>query len=85
MLLKASISSMRTNNTRIYRVFICIYVLTQYGVIFSVAIDSGSRYEVSYPAGISHFLEKLAFAVSLCKMSAGAYIICFDCMSHVWD
>ncbi|GIY07929.1 mitochondrial-processing peptidase subunit alpha [Caerostris extrusa] len=26
-----------------------------------VAIDSGSRYEVAYPGGISHFLEKLAF------------------------
>jgi processing peptidase subunit alpha len=27
-------------------------------------IDSGSRYEVAYPSGISHFLEKLAFNVS---------------------
>ncbi|XP_060526101.1 mitochondrial-processing peptidase subunit alpha [Cylas formicarius] len=26
-----------------------------------VIIDSGSRYEVAYPSGISHFLEKLAF------------------------
>ncbi|XP_066994221.1 mitochondrial-processing peptidase subunit alpha [Anabrus simplex] len=26
-----------------------------------VVIESGSRYEVSYPSGISHFLEKLAF------------------------
>lgn len=26
-----------------------------------VIIDSGSRYEVHYPSGISHFLEKLAF------------------------
>ncbi|XP_013793391.1 mitochondrial-processing peptidase subunit alpha-like [Limulus polyphemus] len=26
-----------------------------------VVIDSGSRYEVAYPSGISHFLEKLAF------------------------
>jgi len=26
-----------------------------------VCIDSGSRYEVAYPSGISHFLEKLAF------------------------
>lgn len=26
-----------------------------------VVIDSGSRYEVAYPNGISHFLEKLAF------------------------
>lgn len=29
----------------------------------SVVIDSGSRYEVAYPSGISHFLEKLAFRV----------------------
>ncbi|GAU97009.1 hypothetical protein RvY_08373 [Ramazzottius varieornatus] len=26
-----------------------------------IVVDSGSRYEVSYPSGISHFLEKLAF------------------------
>jgi len=26
-----------------------------------VIIDSGSRYEVAYPSGVSHFLEKLAF------------------------
>lgn len=26
-----------------------------------VCIDSGSRYEVAYPSGVSHFLEKLAF------------------------
>lgn len=30
----------------------------------SAVIDSGSRYEVAYPGGISHFLEKLAFNVS---------------------
>lgn len=26
-----------------------------------MVIDSGPRYEVAYPSGISHFLEKLAF------------------------
>jgi len=26
-----------------------------------VAIDSGSRYEVAFPSGVSHYLEKLAF------------------------
>lgn len=31
--------------------------------IFLVIIDSGSRYEVAYPSGVSHFLEKLAFNV----------------------
>ncbi|XP_049527652.1 mitochondrial-processing peptidase subunit alpha [Dermacentor silvarum] len=30
-----------------------------------VVIDSGSRYEAPYPSGVSHFLEKLAFNVSL--------------------
>lgn len=30
----------------------------------SVVIDSGPRYEVAYPSGVSHFLEKLAFNVS---------------------
>jgi processing peptidase subunit alpha len=29
-----------------------------------VCIDSGSRYEVAYPSGISHFLEKLAFGMT---------------------
>ena len=32
--------------------------------ILAVVIDSGSRYEVNFPSGISHFLEKLAFSVS---------------------
>ena len=30
----------------------------------AVLLDSGSRYEVLYPSGVSHFLEKLAFKVS---------------------
>lgn len=33
-------------------------------IYISVIIDSGSRYELAYPSGISHFLEKLAFNVS---------------------
>lgn len=28
-----------------------------------VVIDSGPRYEIAYPSGVSHFLEKLAFHV----------------------
>ncbi|XP_013419990.1 mitochondrial-processing peptidase subunit alpha [Lingula anatina] len=28
---------------------------------FGIVIDSGSRYEVAYPSGVVHFLEKLAF------------------------
>jgi len=41
----------------------CIYVLCGVAILHSVLIDSGSRYEVLYPSGISHFLEKLAFQV----------------------
>ena len=29
-----------------------------------VCIDSGSRYEVAHPSGVSHFLEKLAFGAT---------------------
>lgn len=29
-----------------------------------VCIDSGARYEVAYPSGVSHFLEKLAFGAT---------------------
>ena len=32
--------------------------------VLSVVLDSGSRYEVNYPSGITHFLQKLAFGVS---------------------
>lgn len=37
--------------------------------VFSVLviINSGSRFEVAYPSGVSHFLEKLAFQV--CNVS----------------
>lgn len=34
-----------------------------------VVIDSGPRYEVAYPSGVSHFLEKLAFHVSNKQLS----------------
>lgn len=33
-----------------------------------LVIDSGPRYEVIYPSGVSHFLEKLAFNVSYFHM-----------------
>lgn len=36
-----------------------------YIISFLVVIDSGSRYEVAYPSGVSHFLEKLAFHVCI--------------------
>lgn len=32
---------------------------------FLVLVNSGSRHEARYPSGISHFLEKLAFSVSI--------------------
>lgn len=38
--------------------------LTQFFLCSSVVIDSGPRYEVAYPNGICHFLEKLSFGVS---------------------
>lgn len=34
-------------------------------IFVSVVIDSGPRYEVAYPNGICHFLEKLSFGVSI--------------------
>lgn len=39
----------------------------RYGQFCTVGlvIDSGPRYEVAYPSGVSHFLEKLAFNVSI--------------------
>ena len=32
--------------------------------ILGVCIDSGARYEVAYPSGVSHFLEKMAFGAT---------------------
>ena len=34
-----------------------------YFYFFVVVIDAGSRYEVDYPAGLSHVIEKLSFQV----------------------
>lgn len=39
------------------------FLANYFHVLFLVIIDSGSRYEVAYPSGISHFMEKLAFNV----------------------
>lgn len=35
-----------------------------YCTYFVVLIDAGSRYEVDYPSGLSHVIEKMAFKVS---------------------
>ena len=36
----------------------------------SVLIDAGSRYEIDYPSGLSHVLEKMAFQVcDICDKS----------------
>lgn len=43
---------------------------------FTVLLDSGPRYEVAYPSGISHFLEKLAFGVRL--LSYVTELLCAD-------
>lgn len=31
-------------------------------------VDAGSRYEVDYPSGVSHMLEKMAFQVYVRKI-----------------
>ena len=41
-----------------------MHTTVQKSFCFAVLIDSGSRYEVAHPSGVSHFLEKLAFGVS---------------------
>lgn len=44
------------------------YILEIFKIFISivlVVIDSGPRYEVAYPSGICHFLEKLSFGVSI--------------------
>ena len=38
-----------------------------------VVIDSGPRFEVAYPGGVSHFLEKLAFNVRFSTFSLLSY------------
>lgn len=40
-----------------------------------VVIDSGPRYEVAYPSGVSHFLEKLAFHVSYREGSSSTHVL----------
>ena len=53
------------NINSIYSYLYFIYlVILSFKCRSTVVIDSGSRYEVAYPSGISHFLEKIAFGVS---------------------
>lgn len=53
-----------------------MYCSLIYILFISVLINSGSRYEVAYPSGISHFLEKIAFGVSLILyVSSAIYIL----------
>lgn len=33
-------------------------------IVLTVLVDAGSRYEVEYTSGISHFLQRLAFQVN---------------------
>lgn len=51
---------------------------------FVVVIDSGSRYEVAYPSGISHFLEKLAFGVIILKIIILIKGLVFKAISSVY-
>ena len=39
-----------------------ISILKKNHSYLGVCIDSGARYEVGYPSGVSHFLEKIAFS-----------------------
>jgi len=58
--LEASMSDLLSCFVRLTLQWFAVY---SYIHFFTVVIDSGSRYEVAYPSGISHFLEKLAFNV----------------------
>ncbi|OQV13683.1 Mitochondrial-processing peptidase subunit alpha [Hypsibius exemplaris] len=63
--LYASVSERDQQETKVTRLANGIRVASQpkFGQFCTIGmlIDSGSRYEVAYPSGISHFLEKLAF------------------------
>lgn len=37
-------------------------------ILYAVFVDVGSRYEVKYTSGISHFLSKLAFQVTFLRV-----------------
>ncbi|XP_076036440.1 mitochondrial-processing peptidase subunit alpha [Oratosquilla oratoria] len=49
-----------------------------------VVIDSGSRYEVAYPSGISHFLEKLSFGRTL-NLSRESIMGTFEKLGGICD
>ncbi|KAK8749038.1 hypothetical protein OTU49_015653 [Cherax quadricarinatus] len=49
-----------------------------------VIVDSGSRYEVAYPSGISHFLEKLSFG-STRNMSREKIMGTFEKLGGICD
>ena len=53
--------------------------------ILGVCIDSGSRYEVAYPSGVSHFLEKLAFGATSKFESKDAILKQFEQYGGVCD
>ncbi|ESO83893.1 hypothetical protein LOTGIDRAFT_222316 [Lottia gigantea] len=50
-----------------------------------VAIDSGSRYEVSYPSGVTHFLQKLAFGATTKYDSSDAIAEKLDKHGGIFD
>ncbi|XP_042224670.1 mitochondrial-processing peptidase subunit alpha-like [Homarus americanus] len=49
-----------------------------------VVVDSGSRYEVAYPSGISHFLEKLSFG-STKNLSREQIMTTFEKLGGICD
>lgn len=50
--------------SRRYLIVLCFFILLH----DSVVINSGPRYEIAYPNGVSHFLEKLAFHVCIAEI-----------------
>ena len=40
-----------------------LWLICSCNYCITVVIDGGSRYEVDYPSGLSHLLEKLSFQV----------------------
>ncbi|XP_029049916.1 mitochondrial-processing peptidase subunit alpha [Osmia bicornis bicornis] len=50
-----------------------------------VIIDSGPRYEVAYPSGISHFLEKLAFGATKTYENKDQVLLTLDKLGGICD
>jgi hypothetical protein len=49
----------------------------------AVVIDSGPRYEVAYPSGVTHFLERAAFHVSSLALQCSVHGSVRFCVTHL--